>query len=129
MAETNITIPEKTGEAASQAPEGAPEAASQAATEGMPGLLRYIAQHLLFHDGQEFQPGAIFQSADQEIIATLRASGAIKLESELQDAGVMAEQAARTALENADLKARIAELEALMSGQGQKPAAGGKGGK
>lgn len=82
-------------------------------------LDRYIAQHTIQHDGVEFAPGALFQSADTALLADLRAKRAIKLEVEVLAAEELARRQAdqeRLVAEQASeidaLKAQVAELNA-----------------
>lgn len=128
MADNTIAIPEAASQAMEQAAGTAVAAASQAMEQATAGAMAYIAQHRLCLDGQEFQAGETLHLADAAVIAALRALGAIKLPIELQDAAAAAEQAARHAAENADLKARIAELEAALTSKAAT-ASGTKGGK
>jgi hypothetical protein len=88
---------------------------------------RYIAQHLVQHNGKEFLTGAEFLDSDatEAEVAALRKAGALKLREEIESADRLAAERAQLEERNRELEAQLAELRAAQSGDAPK----GKGAK
>jgi hypothetical protein len=79
------------------------------------GMVSYVVQHRLLHDGHEYRAGDAFQSADTKVIAALRKAGAIALLTEVMAADDVAQRMAAAEAEAERLREELARLQALQA--------------
>jgi hypothetical protein len=87
------------------------------ADEQQPQPQEFVVQGSLRLNSRVYQPGEAITLSDPALIAELRAAHAIATRFEVAPPEVLQTQHEQVTRENADLRARLAELEAQINGQ------------